>query len=58
MDGNVQCLSIANPSDYPKRIGTFKRQGQRSWYEIDHDVSNGKEVVYRFIGLGDHCPDL
>lgn len=26
--------------------------GTRSWYEIDHEASEGKEVVYRFVGFG------
>lgn len=52
MDGNVQCLTMAHPSDYPVRIGTLLRQGQRSWYERETDPSDGTDVSYRFIGLG------
>jgi len=56
MDGQIQHLVYANPSDYPQTKGTVLRDGQRSWYEIDYDASEGTEVVYRFIGLGREFP--
>jgi hypothetical protein len=56
IDGQVAHLVSAHPSDYPQTIGTLLRHGQRSWYEIDHDASEGSEVVYRFIGLGREFP--
>jgi hypothetical protein len=52
MDGHVAHLVYARPSDYPQTFGTSLRAGQRSWYEIDYEASQGTEVVYRFIGLG------
>jgi hypothetical protein len=52
MDGHVAHLLSTTPSDYPQTIGTLLRDGQRSWYQIDHDASKGTEVVYRFVGLG------
>lgn len=58
MDGTVQHLVYATPSDYPQTCGTVLRDGQRSWYEIDYDASDGTEVVYRFIGLGREFPAL
>lgn len=52
MDGQIQHLVYATPSDYPQTIGTALREGQRSWYELDYEASAGAEAVYRFIGLG------
>lgn len=56
MDGQVAHLTIAHPTDYPQTFGTMLRHGQRSWYEIDYERSEGTEVVYRFIGLGRTFP--
>jgi hypothetical protein len=56
MDGQVDHLTIAHPSDFPQTKGTLLRDGQRSWYEIDYDASVGTEVVYRFVGLGRDFP--
>jgi hypothetical protein len=56
MDGTVQHLVYATPSDYPRTFGTALRDGQRSWYEIDDDASEGPEVVYRLIGHGKEFP--
>jgi hypothetical protein len=57
MDGVVQHLVYAHPSDYPRTFGTVKRDGQRSWYEIDQDASpSATEVVYRCIGVGEDFP--
>jgi hypothetical protein len=56
MDGEVAHLLYADPSDYPQTFGTLLRQGQRSWYEIDYEASEGTEVVYRFIGNGREFP--
>jgi hypothetical protein len=50
MDGQVSHLVYADPSDYPQTFGTVKRNGQRSWYEIDYEASEGTEAVYRFLG--------
>jgi hypothetical protein len=52
MDGHVAHLVYAAPSDYPQTVGTYLRDGQRSWYELDHERSEGAEAVYRFVGLG------
>jgi hypothetical protein len=52
MDGNVAHLVYTTPSDYPQTIGTLLRDGQRSWYELDYEASEGTEAVYRFVGLG------
>jgi hypothetical protein len=56
MDGNVAHLIYADPSDYPQTIGTLLRNGQRSWYEINYEASEGTEAIYRFIGLGKTFP--
>jgi hypothetical protein len=56
MDGHVDHLIYAHPSDYPQTFGTMFRNGTRSWYEIDYEVSAGTEVVYRFIGHGREFP--
>jgi len=56
MDGQVAHLVYAHPSDYPMMFGTVLRGGQRSWYEIDYDASDGTEAVYRFIGHGKTFP--
>lgn len=56
MDGTVQHLVYAAPSDYPQTFGTVLRDGQRSWYEIDYEASEGTEAVYRFIGAGREFP--
>lgn len=56
MDGQVAHLTGTHPSCYPQTIGTVLRHGQRSWYEIDYERSEGTEVVYRFIGLGRTFP--
>jgi len=56
MDGEVHHLVYAHPSDYPQSFGTVLRDGQRSWYEIDYDASQGTEAVYRFIGTGREFP--
>lgn len=52
MDGQVAHLVHAAPSDYPQTIGTVLRHGQRSWYELDYERSEGTEAVYRLVGLG------
>jgi hypothetical protein len=57
MDGQVAHLLYADPSDYPQTMGTVLLDGQRSWYEIDYDASDGTEVVYRFIGNGREFPE-
>jgi hypothetical protein len=56
MDGKVDHLIYADPSDYPLTIGTVLRSGGRSWYELDQDASEGAEAVYRFIGYGAEFP--
>lgn len=56
MDGDVHHLVHAHPSDYPQTFGTVLRDGARSWYEIDHNASEGTEAVYRFIGIGRDFP--
>jgi hypothetical protein len=56
MDGQVSHLIYADPSDYPQTLGTLKREGVRSWYEIDYEASEGTEVVYRFVGIGAEFP--
>lgn len=56
MDGHTQHLVNATPSDFPRTFGTVLRDGQRSWYEIDDEASEGTEVVYRFIGHGKDFP--
>ena len=56
MDGHVDHLIYAHPSDYPQTFGTLLRNGTRSWYEIDYEASEGTEVVYRFIGMGRDFP--
>ena len=58
MDGQVSHLIYADPSDYPQTMGTVLREGQRSWYEIDYDASEGTEAVYRFIGIGRDFPSF
>lgn len=52
MDGQVTHLVDAYSGDYPQTFGTILRHGQRSWYEIDYDASEGNEVVYRCVGVG------
>ena len=56
MAGTTQHLTHANPSDYPQTQGTLLRDGQRSWYELDYDASQGTEAIYRFIGIGPDFP--
>ncbi|MEV5819376.1 hypothetical protein AB0L22_09385 [Micromonospora haikouensis] len=56
MDGQIAHLVNAFPSDYPQTFGTVLRHGQRSWYELDYDASDGTEAVYRFIGHGKTFP--
>jgi hypothetical protein len=56
MDGQVAHLVYAHPTDYPQTMGTVLRHGQRSWYEIDYEASEGTEVVYRFVGHGREFP--
>ncbi len=56
MDGQIDHLVHAHPSDYPQTFGTLLRDGQRSWYEIDYEASRGAEIVYRFIGHGKEFP--
>lgn len=56
MDGHVAHLVSADPSDYPQTFGTLLRDGQRSWYELDYEASDGTEAVYRFIGHGKTFP--
>lgn len=51
-DGRVDHLIHAAPSDFWASYGTMLHNRTRSWYEIDHEASKGKEVVYRFVGLG------
>lgn len=58
MDGDVEHLVYADPSDYPQTLGTILRDGQRSWYEIDYEASEGTEAVYRFVGIGREYPHL
>lgn len=45
MDGEISHLLYADPSDYPQTIGTLLRDGQRSWYEIDYEASEGTEAA-------------
>lgn len=52
LDGDVDHLVYADPSDYPQTFGTYLRDGQRSWYELDYEASVGTEAVYRFVGHG------
>lgn len=52
LDGEVAHLVHADPSDYPQTFGTLLRYGQRSWYELDYDASEGTEAVYRMVGIG------
>ena len=54
--GQVAHLVYADPSDYPQTLGTLLRDGQRSWYELDYEASDGTEAVYRFIGHGEAFP--
>lgn len=56
MDGQVAHLIYADPSDYPQTFGTVLVNGQRSWYEIDYDASEGTDAVYRLIGIGREFP--
>lgn len=56
LDGNVAHLAHATTSDYPQTVGTLLRDGQRSWYEIDYEASDGTEAVYRFVGIGREFP--
>ena len=56
LDGHVDHLTAADPSDYPRTIGTALRDGQRSWYELDHDASHGTEAVYRHVGDSANFP--
>jgi hypothetical protein len=56
MDGQVAHLIGTHPSDYPQFFGTMLRNGQRSWYEIDYEASEGTDVVYRCIGHGREFP--
>ncbi len=58
MDGQVSHLVHADPSDYPQTLGTLKRDGQRSWYELDYEASEGTEAVYRFLGCAAELSDL
>lgn len=58
MDGQVAHLIYADPSDYPQTLGTVLRDGQRSWYELDYDASEGTEAVYRFLGDARELDDL
>lgn len=58
LDGRVSCLTFAEPSDYPSTLGTVRRGGARSWYEIDYELSEGTEAVYRFVGYGRDFPML
>ena len=59
MDGHVDCLVYAHPSDYPETFGTIKRDGQRSWYVRDLSATKipDTEAFYRFVGHGDHPPE-
>jgi len=56
MDGHVDHLVYACPSDYPQTFGTLLRSGQRSWYELDYEASDGAEAVYQFVGHGRKFP--
>ncbi|WP_420123189.1 hypothetical protein [Nakamurella sp.] len=56
MDGQIAHLVDAFPSDYPQTFGTVLRGGQRSWYELDYEASDGTEAVYRCIGIGREFP--
>lgn len=58
MDGEVSHMLGAHPSDYPERFGTLLRNGVRSLYEIDHEASQGTEVVYRCVGIAKNWDDL
>lgn len=58
MDGEVAHLVYAHPSDYPQTFGTLLRDGQRSWYELDYEASEGTEAVYRFLGCAAKFSDL
>ena len=58
MDGQISHLIHADPSDYPMTFGTYLKDGQRSWYELDYEASETTEAVYRFIGHGREFPTL
>ena len=58
MDGQVSHLVHAAAGDYPQTMGTAVRNGQRSWYELDYEASEGTEAVYRFIGIGREFPGV
>lgn len=51
-------LNACGEADYPQTLGTVLRDGQRSWYEIDYDASQGTEAVYRFLGNARELDDL
>lgn len=53
MDGQVDRLVFATPSDYPLTIETGKRDGVRHFYEADLD-DVGQSVV-RYHHKGDHA---
>jgi len=57
MDGEVEHLTKAHPTDYPMFFGTLLRNGIRNWYEIDYEKSEGTEVYYKFVGLGRNIED-
>ncbi len=55
-DGHIECVTHITPTEFPKRIGTMLSHGQRSWYDIDEDASDGTEIVYQFAGFGMNGP--
>ena len=57
-DGTVDHLLAVASGDYPQTWGTMLRGGQRSWYEIDYEASEGTEVVYRYLGSAREITDL
>lgn len=56
MDGQVDHLVYAQPGDYPKRVATLLRDGQRTHYQIDRHESHGTEVVYRAVRAARNLP--
>jgi hypothetical protein len=56
MDGKASHHLYATPSDFPMHKSTALTRGGRSWYEIDYEMSDGTDVVYRFVGNGREFP--
>lgn len=55
LDGEVNHLTMATPSDYYVSLGTRLADGQRSWYLRDGDRRYG-DVTYRFAGISRDMP--